>query len=472
MNQPEPPVMPTPGARRLYLFLKLGGALVLIALLHIPLLLTHGVLRERQGYQEQATREISAVWGQRQLLMGPVLAVPYGYNSQVIRSKVVNGRAVQVEETELTMATAYFLPDDLVVDGTVDPEVRHRGIYDTVVYSSKLKLSGHFLPDFAAAGIEADRIDWEKACVLLGVSDLHGVRSVTPVRLGGDKSFSFESAEGGPDSPWPLAAKVAGVSAGAPLEFACEVTLQGSGQLEVAPAGKATTARLQSPWPDPSFTGAALPVTRAVGAGGFKAEWETAHFSRGFPPSWSSRQKESGDMAGRIRAASFGVRFAQPVDGYSMVERAQKYGVLFFVLVFAVFFLFEITAAVRIHPLQYAMVGAALCLFFLAFLALSEFWSTGAAYGVAAALCTALVALYAWTFLHTGARTLAIGGGLGATYGGLYFVLKSQDYALVAGTAALFAALALVMFCTRRINWYSLEMNAPAASAAESSQGA
>jgi len=156
------------------------------------------------------------------------------------------------------------------------------------------------------------------------------------------------------------------------------------------------------------------------------------------------------------------------VDGYGMAERAQKYGVLFFVLVFAVFFLFEVTApGLKIHPLQYAMVGAALCLFFLGFLALSEFWAIGLAYGAAAAACTVLVSAYAWSFLKTGPRTLVIGGGLAATYGYLYFVLKSQDYALIAGTAALFAALALVMFCTRRINWYSLEMNTPAASAAE-----
>ena len=128
-------------------------------------------------------------------------------------------------------------------------------------------------------------------------------------------------------------------------------------------------------------------------------------------------------------------------------------------LVFAVFFLFEVTAALRIHPLQYALVGAALCLFFLGFLALSELMAPGLAYGAAAAACTALVSLYAWSFLRTGLRTLIIGGGLSATYGYLYFVIQSQDYALVAGSAALFALLALVMFCTRRINWYTLDAN-------------
>jgi inner membrane protein len=163
----------------------------------------------------------------------------------------------------------------------------------------------------------------------------------------------------------------------------------------------------------------------------------------------------------KIDAACFGVTFAQPVDGYRLTERAEKYGLLFFVLVFAVFFVFEVTAALRIHPLQYALVGAALCLFFLGFLALSELMATGPAYGVAAAACTALVSLYAWSFLRTGRRTLVIGGGLSATYGYLYFVLQSQDYALVAGTVALFALLALVMFCTRRINWYTLEVKTP-----------
>ncbi len=457
MSETEPPVIPTPARRRLYLFLKITGICVLIALLHIPLAMTNGVLEERRGFQVQSTEEIASIWGRQQLVTGPVLAVPYAYNLQVVRSKVVNGRAVQVEETELTPATAYFLPEMLAVSGTVEPEVRHRGIYDAVVYSTQLTLQGYFQPDFAAAGIAADRIDWDKARVLFGVSDLHGVRSVGPLKIGPEKTAAFESAEGGTDAFLPLAAKVAGVSDGAKLEFALDAALQGSRQLDIAPVGKKTTATLQSTWPDPSFTGASLPVTHGVGPTGFKAAWETAHFSRGFPQSWTNRLVKDADMAGKIRQASFGVAFARPVDNYRLAERAQKYGVLLFVLVFAVFFLFEITAAVRIHPLQYAMVGAALCLFFLGFLALAEFWTTGWAYGAAAAACTLLVAGYAWSFLQTGRRTLMIGGGLGATYGYLYFVLKSQDYALVAGTVALFAALALVMFCTRRINWYDLD---------------
>ncbi|MBI2813012.1 MAG: cell envelope integrity protein CreD [Opitutae bacterium] len=466
MDTAQPPVIPTPGSRRLAVFLKITGICLLIALLHIPLGMTQGVLRERRDFQRQATEEIAGIWGRSQLVTGPVLAVPYTYRTQMVRPKVVNGKKEDVEEVVTCQATAYFLPEVLTVDGMVGPEVRHRGIYDAVVYTAKVNLTGWFQPDFAAAGIAAEQVDWGRARVLFGVSDLHGVRSVGSFKSPEGSESAFESTDGARETFLPLAAKVAGAADKGKLGFNLAAVLQGSERLEIAPLGKTTAVALQSPWPDPSFMGASLPVTRRVAADGFKAEWESAHFSRGFPQAWTNRVTCDADMAKKTGAAAFGVRFAQPVDGYSMAERAQKYGVLFFVLVFAVFFLFEVTApGLKIHPLQYAMVGAALALFFLGFLALSEFWTTGLAYAVAATLCTLLVSHYAWSFLKTGRRTLVIGGGLGATYGYLYFVLKSQDYALVAGTAALFGALALVMFCTRRINWYSLEMNTEAASA-------
>ena len=457
MNSAQPPVLPTPAARRFSVFIKLASIVLLITFLHIPLAMTSGVLHEREGYRDQVTREIATVWGKNQQVTGPVLEVPYVYQARVSRSKWTGDRTVQVDEIELVRATAYFLPVALDIEGAVEPEMRHRGIYDTVVYSGQLSLTGSFLPDFSAAGIEAERIDWDKARVLFGVSDLHGVRSIGPCKTGEGKEVAFESSGGTADDFLPLAAKVPGVAAGARLDFSFGVGLQGSVRLEIAPLGKTTAVRLQSPWPDPSFTGASLPVTRTVGVGGFKAEWKTSHFSRGFAESWTSRITSNGDMTRKIEAAAFGVRFAQSVDGYGLAGRAQKYGVLFFVLIFSAFFLFEVTSSLRIHPLQYAMVGAALCLFFLGFLALTEFWPTGLAYGVSAAGCTALVSLYSWSFLRTGWRTLVISGGLGATYGYLFFVLKSQDYALVAGTVALFGTLALVMFCTRRINWYALD---------------
>lgn len=462
MNSQPPlisgPAIPTfvqTAVRRLSVFFKVAGIGVLLLLLHIPLALTNQVLRERQGFQAQATEEVAALWGRPQLVSGPILAVPYACKTWVTRNQVVGGKAVQVGDWELATATAYFLPEALVMDGRVDPEVRRRGIYDVVVYGAKLRLAGHFEPDFAAAGIAAERIDWDQARVLLGVSDLHGVRAVGPVQPEAGRAGNFEAI---PDQLLPLATKVAGVKPGARLEFALDLQLQGSGQLRFAPLGRTTTVKLQSGWADPSFTGAALPATRTVGPAGFTAEWQSAHFSRGLAQSWTDQQLAGGEAVKRMTAAGFGVGFLDPVNAYSTVERAQKYGILFFVLAFAVFFLFEVTARLRIHPLQYALVGVALCLFFLGYLALSEFWAPALAYGTAAGVCTLMVAGYAWSFLRTGRRTLVIAGGLAATYAYLYFVLQSQDYALIAGTVALFAMLALVMACTRRIDWYEVDL--------------
>lgn len=456
MDNAQPPLLPsTPTKRRLAIFIKIGGICLLTALLHIPLEMTRGVLHERQGYQDEATQEIAGIWGKAQVVAGPVLAVPYAYRTMVIRQKIVGDKVVPVEEPGLQWTMAYFLPDRLVVQGTADPEIRHRGIYDAVVYSAKLKLSGGFSPDFVAAGIEHDRIDWAQARLLLGISDLRGVRAVGLVELSGGTARSFEPAEAG--GFMPLEARIDGLTAGVKPEFTLELALQGSELLQVVPVGKSTKVSLESAWADPSFMGGYLPVERSVGEAGFRAWWDTAHFSRGFATSWTARTVKAAEMQTALGAAAFGVRFAQRADGYSMVERAQKYGVLFFALIFAVFFLFEVTGGLRIHPLQYGIVGAALCLFFLGFLALSEFWPTGRAYGLAAGACTVMVAGYAWSFLKTGLRTVVIGGGLGATYGYLYFVLQSQDYALLAGTAALFAVLAAVMFFTRNVDWFAQE---------------
>jgi inner membrane protein len=466
MNLIEPPPLLTttsPAARRRSLLFKLAGIGALILLLHIPLFMTRGVLLERQGYQREAAREISSTWGQSQVVRGVVLAVPYGYRANVVRSKVVAGKVAQVEETELVRATAYFLPDGLEVTGAVTPEVRRRGIYESVVYSAKLDLAGNFLPDFSAAGIAADQIDWDKAEILFGVKDLRGLRSVSPVTVNAGKSYGVETADGADNDGFALAAKIEGVADKQKLTFALSAVVQGSERLDVLPVGKATRVVLTSPWTEPSFGGASLPVSRTVGAEGFKAEWESAHFSRGFGQSWTNRLTPNHEILGKIHAAGFGVAFTQPIDGYRLAERAQKYGVLFFVLVFSVFFLFEMTSNLRIHPLQYAMVGAALCLFFLGFLALSEIWPSGLAYAVAASSCTLMIALYAWSFLRTGWRTLIIAAGLAATYGYLYFVLQSQDYALIAGTAALFVALAIVMYFTRKIDWFTQETAKPVA---------
>lgn len=151
---------------------------------------------------------------------------------------------------------------------------------------------------------------------------------------------------------------------------------------------------------------------------------------------------------------------AQPAfapEGYRMVYRSLKYSVLTMALVFAAFFLFETRAGLRLHLVHYGLVGAALCLFYLALLALGEFRPPGEAYLGAAAASSLPVALYGAAILRSRARAAVIGALLAVVHGGLFVVLRMERYALLAGTAALFAALGAVMFFTRNVDWHTEE---------------
>ncbi len=144
-------------------------------------------------------------------------------------------------------------------------------------------------------------------------------------------------------------------------------------------------------------------------------------------------------------------------EGYRMVERALKHSVLVLTLVFAAFFLFETLAGLRLHAVHYGLVGAALCLFYLALLALGEVLAPGAAYIGAAVASSLLVILYSISILHSYARASTIAVLLAGEHSVLYVVLRMEDYALLAGTASLFVVLAGIMFFTRNVDWFAQE---------------
>jgi inner membrane protein involved in colicin E2 resistance len=160
------------------------------------------------------------------------------------------------------------------------------------------------------------------------------------------------------------------------------------------------------------------------------------------------------------RAADYGTpATASPsssaAEGYRMVERALKYSVLVLTLVFAAFFLFETLADLRLHAVHYGLVGAALCLFYLALLALGEVVPPGWAYAGAAVASSVLITLYSVSILHSYGRATTIGALLAGEHSVLYVVLRMENLALLAGTAALFVVLATVMFFTRNVDWFA-----------------
>lgn len=456
----ETPPLPPPVAggdrpRPFSVSLKLLLIGLLVGLLWIGLLLVDGVRRERTGFRDEARAEVAQAWGGEQLLAGPVLVVPCRFpRREVCEMKDARGGSMPTEVIRTVEAVAVFLPGDLSVTGRLDATVRHRGIFPVPLYEAPLQLRGRFRPVAGALGISGAVLQWEQARVRIGISFPRGLRTAPTLRAGEQSCLLEPDAAGGETlvAPVPLDAKA--LAEGIP--FSVDLLLQGCARFAVAPLGAQTRVELRSNWADPSFTGAALPVRHTVGPDGFVAAWEQAYFGRGYPQQWIEGGDQPAVSLAQLESSACAVSLLQPVDSYRLVERAIKYGVLFLILVFGNFFLVEVTARLRIHPLQYLMVGAALVLFFLGYLALGECLVPVWAYGLAAAASTALVGAYSASVLRTGRRSLVVVGGLGWTYASLYFILQLQDFALLAGAAALFVLLAVAMWVTRKIDWYGL----------------
>jgi inner membrane protein len=120
---------------------------------------------------------------------------------------------------------------------------------------------------------------------------------------------------------------------------------------------------------------------------------------------------------------------------------------------------------VLVHPVQYLFVGFAMCIFYLLLLSLAEHVGFDRAYVVAATATVTLLSWY-WTWILRGVtRAAVMCVALVTLYGFLYLLLRLEDYALLAGSLGLFAMLALVMFMTRRVDWYNLRLATPSADA-------
>ncbi|MCY2924222.1 MAG: cell envelope integrity protein CreD [Planctomycetota bacterium] len=436
---------------------KMAGVALLILLLLAPLAMIRSVLQERLGRRNEAVANITSGWGGDQTIIGPVLIVPYRYAVRTWKEQAAAGGKIErVEVVGSAVANAYFLPAAMKIDGALDPAELHRGIYRAVVYSAKLDLQGEFArPDFSSQRIEDKDILWEEALVAFTIPDLRGVKEMLQLEWG-EQRFPLLPGSKLRGYSAGVFARVPGLreSRGA-IPWKLGLTLRGSGGLAFAPVGIQCSVKLASPWSNPSFRGAFLPSERNITHDGFTANWQVSYYGRNYAQQWTDQDNSGALTPDSVQSSVFGVSLVSGIDAYRNVERAIKYGVLFLVLVFTSFFLFEVLSALRIHPFQYAIVGAALCLFYLGLLSLSEFIAFGLAYLVAAGVTMLLICFYSAKVLKSGRRTFIIAGLLAAIYGFLYVSLQLQDYSLLFGTAGLFVVLGIVIFITRNIDWYT-----------------
>ena len=434
------------------LLLRVAFIIFLMILILIPLQLIGGIVRDRQQLQRQVEDTVAASFAGPQRVVGPVLVLPYV--ERVIET-ITDDKGRVTRHTVEHEHQIVLMPSQLNYDGAADVEAKYKGLYKTLVYQTKGIWRARFdVPVNAGVTANPAAITFGTAYLAFGLSDVRGLRGTPKITWDGRDINVANGAK--------FVAFGDGVHADIGIlntreahqvDVMVNMDLGGMRSLAFAPIGKTTVVQLRATWPHPNFGGRFLPQSKKIDENGFTARWEISHLA-----------SKNGDTLQRalkevLPLETFDVSFIDPVNIYQQAERAVKYGVLFIALTFAAFFLFETLKDLRIHPLQYGLVGLALAVFFLLLVSLSEHISFLSAYLVASFSCVLLIGFYLSHVLGGWRRGAAFAAKLALLYGVLYGLLLSEDNALMLGALLVFVALAVTMVLTRRIDWYQLGTN-------------
>jgi inner membrane protein len=418
-------------SKLLFKALIIGG---LVLLLLIPAFFVENLIKEREARQKEAFDEVSSKWAGPQNITGPVLVLPY---TETIAN--VSGPPTILRKQ------AYVLPDKLSIQGQMKPEERHRGIYQVMLYSSTLNLSGQFntIP-LKQLRIEASSVLWNEAYVCIDLLDPRGLKEEMQLKWNDSTVTLSPSTVDNAIMKKAFTAPVT-VPAEGPVSFSAQIQFNGSRELLFTPVGKETTVKLTSAWKEPSFTGGQLPDYQ-VNQDGFTATWKSLSHTRSFPQAWKETSYNPG-------SASFGTGLFIPVNGYQKTMRSVKYAILCIVLTFAAFFIIEMVNKKSVHPFQYALVGAALILFYTLLLSFSEYIGFNIAYILASIATVGLIGWFVKGILSSGKLSWLLSLLLVLLYSYIFTILQLQDYSLLLGSIGLFITLGVIMHFSRKIQW-------------------
>lgn len=427
---------------------KLASIGFLVLILLIPSAWVMSIMEERQERATSVIDEVADSWSGAQQLTGPVLVIPYTYFQKVVK----DNKTTELVEQK---SNAYFLPEQLNVKGTVNPELLHRGIFDAVVYRTNLDITASFAqPTFE--GWNADSIHWHEARLVYGIEDLRGISDKDPViTFGGQSLNPAQSTDLGIQTgtfrttlSHGIAAKISGLS---PERFngsvSISLTLKGSEHLFFTPVGQTTIVDLEGPWGDPSFGGEFLPESRDIQPDKFSAHWKILRFNRPFDDRWNTENKS-------LSGADFGVTLLAPVDQYQKSIRTSKYSVLIILLTFIALFLVEISQRVKIHPFQYILIGVALIVYYTLLLSIAEQVGFTASYWISAIATLLLISAYSTSFFPRKGLSILLASLLTVFYLFIYIIVIQQDFSLLIGSIGLFIVTGLLMYFSRKIKWY------------------
>ncbi|MEH8176233.1 cell envelope integrity protein CreD [Aeromonas veronii] len=417
---------------------KIFLLLLLSLLLMVPVQSIMELNRERQAYRAQAIKQIMASTSGPQRLIGPVIVLPY--TRELI---LTNGKETR---REVETRYRYLLPEQLTATANMEVTPRKLGIYQAQLYQANVTLTGQLpaIPDWQPP---RDSIRGQPYLSLI-VSDARGIIQIPTITFANELLTVTPGARLGNRSGVHVPLTTKQQQGG---WFDIKISLQGMEKFTLIPVGRDSKLTLSGNWPHPNFLGDFLPTTRTVKDQGFNADWQTSWFA-------TDMENQFPDM---IQSApkhlpSFSVSLVQPVDHYQLNERAAKYALLFIGLTFISFFMFELLKGLRVHPIQYALVGMGLAIFYLVLLALTEHLGFGWAYLVAALASVLLNGFYLSHVLGGPKQGIGFAALLGLVYAILYSLLQAEEIALLLGALLLFATLALIMLLTRKLDWYQV----------------
>lgn len=436
------------------LILKIAMVFAMTLVLMIPVAMVNDTVGERQQYRRQAVEEVARSAAGPQSLQGPVLLVPYSDRVTVFEA---DDRGVKREVEQTLQGMWVFFPETLDVKGTLEPRTVYRGLHAVRRYELAAVMGARFRAVIPRDDDPTSPRTIGRPILGVGIADVRGLVGAPSIRMDG-RAIAVAQGLGIGDASG-LHARLAAPAEGSTLAFTADVraTLEGMEGLRIAPLGDRTRIEVDSRWPHPQFNGDFLPRSRTITASGFRATWDLNALASDAQGAY--RSQVTGGRTPEVQAV--GVSLVDPVDVYARVDRATKYGLLFVLLTFVAFFMFEFLKQLRIHPIQYGLVGLAIALFFLLLLALSERIDFGIAYLVAAVACITLIGYYLGHVLGGWARGTGFAAMLATLYAALYGLLVSEDNAMVLGAGLLFAVLATVMVLTRKVDWYAVSASRP-----------
>ena len=430
-NQPEPQSQ----SNRILIKGLITAGLILLML--VPTIFISNLITERESRQKEVVKEVSSKWASAQTISGPYLVVPY--NEPAVNSE---NKPIIIKKQLILLA------NDLRVNGNISPENRPRSIYKVLLYKSNLNLKGSFKPAWPA-DIDTANIDFTNAKICFGLSDFKGIEEEIVINFNGKKIALNPGLPLNDLDTIGLSAPVEmsfdAIKAG--IAFDMQVKIKGSEQLHFMPLSANSKFELHSSWPNPSFDGNVLPNERQVNEKGFDAKW---NFNQANLPFGTVLRQGSFNRSN----LAFGVSMVQPADQYNKTMRSVKYAILFIGLTFALFFIVEIMQKKPFHPVQYVLVGLALVIFYTLLLSISEYLLFDQAYLIAAAATILLITMYAKSHFTSWKTAVVFGSVLSALYGFIFILIRLEDTALIVGSIGLFIVLALVMYVSRKINWY------------------